>query len=380
MEFGLSDEERLFKDEVRRFVDQEVAPHVDTWETEERFPKKLFAKAGELGLFSVSLPEPEGGGGTVLMEAMMIEEMARVAPTVAGAFTAPLIMRALFKAAGTPDQWERFGLPTGRGLLVVSQAFTEPGAGSDLKAITTTATPKDGGYLIRGSKMFTSQSPFSDYTMVLAYLDSTAGTDGMGVFIVDHDTPGFRVERTVKTWALRYLETAAVSLEDCWVPADRLLGGAQSGGFKKAMATLNRERIFSTARAVGIIQGCYESALAYAKERTAFGRRIGDFQVTGFRIVDMLVALEAARLLTYRAAWLHDQGLRYETEVATAKIFATEAAEKVARDAVQIHGGYGVTKEFPVMRFYLDSKLGTVGAGSSEIMRRVIARGLGFEG
>jgi alkylation response protein AidB-like acyl-CoA dehydrogenase len=381
MDFAPNPDETLFRDEVRRFVAQEIVPYVDAWEREERFPKPLFARAGELGLLSVTVPEAEGGmGGTALMEAILIEELARVAPTVAAAFAAPLIISPLIRAAGTDEQWERFGLPIAQGRLVVSQAFTEPDAGSDLKSITTTAVRADGGYLLRGAKMFTSQSPFSDCVLVLAYIDRSAGADGMALFIVDRDNPGLRVERTIKTWAMRYLETAAVTLEDCRVEPDRLLGGETSGGFRKAMATLNRERILSTARAVGIMQGCYDAALAYSKQRKAFGKRIGDFQVTGFRIVDMLVALEAARLLTYRAAWLHDRGERYEVEVAAAKIFATEAAEKVARDAVQVHGGYGITKEFQVMRFYLDSKLGTVGAGSSEIMRRVIARNLGLEG
>src|SRR5581483_10083363 len=163
---------------------------------------------------------------------------------------------------------------------VVSQAFTEPDAGSDLKSITTTAVREDGGYRIRGAKMFTSQSPFSDCVLVLAYLDRSAGAEGMALFIVDRDNPGLRVERTVKTWSMRYLETAAVTLEDCQVGGDRLLGGETSGGFRKAMATLNRERILSTARAVGIMQGCYDAALAYSKQRKAFGKRIGDFQVT----------------------------------------------------------------------------------------------------
>jgi alkylation response protein AidB-like acyl-CoA dehydrogenase len=381
MELGLSDEERLFREEVRRFVEREVEPGVEEWEREERFPKPLFARAGELGLLSVSLPEAEGGmGGSALMEAMLVEEVARVAPTVAAAFAAPLVIWPLVRAAGTPEQWTGFGLPIARGRLVVSLAFTEPDAGSDLKAIGTRAVREDGGYVLRGAKMFTSQSPFSDCVLVLARLDAEAGSDGMGLFLVDRDTPGFRVERTVKTWSLRYLETAAVTLDGCRVPADRLLGGEAGGGFRRAMASLNRERIFSAARAVGIMQGCYDAALEYSKQRRAFGRRIGDFQSTGFRVVDMLVSLEAARLLCYRAAWLYDRGLRYDLEVAAAKVFATEAAEKVARDAVQVHGGYGVTKELGIMRFYLDSKLGTVGAGSSEVMRRVIARGIGLEG
>lgn len=186
MDFALSDEERLFKDEVRRFVEQEIAPNVDAWEEEERFPKPIFARAGDLG----DHPAGTGGyGGSAVMEAILIEEIARVAPTVAAAFAAPLIISPLVRAAGTHEQWERFGLPIAQGRLVVSQAFTEPDAGSDLTSITTTAVREDGGYVIRGAKMFTSQSPFSDCVLVLAYLDRSAGAEGMALFIVDRTTP-----------------------------------------------------------------------------------------------------------------------------------------------------------------------------------------------
>jgi alkylation response protein AidB-like acyl-CoA dehydrogenase len=378
LDFDFTPEQHELRRTVRAFAEREIAPLMVEAERTHTFPKHLFPRMGELGYFSLSAPVEVGGAGLgKVEETIVVEELARVSASVASTCANFFHLTPVFWAFGTPDQQQTYAVPTMRGLKVGALGLTEPNAGSDVKGTQTTATRVEGGWLINGSKQFTTNSPFADYTVVVAYTDKSRGIDGMAMFVVDKGTPGYTVSRLIETEAIRASETAEVALVDCFVPDSALLGDTE-GAFRRIMEHLNYHRIISCARALGIASAAMEAALAYSKQRVQFGRPIGSFQAIGHKLADMATKLEAARLLSYQAAWLHDQNRSFVKEIAMAKLFSTEVAVEIARDAVQIHGGNGVTADFPVMRYLRDSMLGTIGAGTSEIQRGIIARQLGL--
>jgi alkylation response protein AidB-like acyl-CoA dehydrogenase len=378
LNFDFTPEQQELRRTVRAFAEREIAPLMPEAERNHKFPVELFPRMGDLGFFSLSAPVEFGGAGLgKVEETIVVEELARVAASVASTCANFFHLTPVFWSFGSDAQKEKYGIPTMHGRKVGALGLTEPQAGSDVQSTQTTAQKVDGGWILNGRKTFTTNSSFADYTVALAYTDKTRGYDGMAMFVIDRGTPGLIISRTIETEAIRAAETAEVALEECFVPDENLLGPA-SGGFRRMMEHLNYHRIISCARALGIGQAAFEASLAYSKQRVQFGRPIGSFQAIRHKLADMAVKLEAARLLTYEAAWLNDQNRPFKKQIAIAKLYSTEAAVEIAREAVQIHGGNGVTADYPVMRYMRDSLLGTIGAGTSEIQRGIIARELGL--
>jgi hypothetical protein len=377
MEFETSFEHQSLRELVRDFGARELQPTIHEYEEQERFPRHLPKRLGELDLLDLGTPEQEYRA--LAEQCIVLEELARVSAGLASAisvtgYLVPNIVRAL----GTPEQIERYAAPLISGDQVAGFALTEPDAGSDVRSIRTKAVRTDGGYRINGSKMFTSNAPVADFLLVVAYTDSSKGIDGMSIFVVDIDTPGCTVMQKLKKESIRTCETSAVSFDDCEIPAGNLLG-AEGEGFRRVMKGLNADRMYNVARSLGIAQASFEAAKGYAQERRQFGKPIGSHQAIAFKLADMVVKLDAARLLAQRAAWLYDTDRPFVQQVSVAKLYVSEVCVEIAREAVQIHGGYGVIREMNVARYLRDSLLGPIGAGTSEIQRRIIARQLGLE-
>lgn len=379
LSFDFSEEQQMFRQAMRDFVRKEVAPLVDEAERTEVFPRQLYPMLGDLGYLSVGAPEELGGmGGGKIMEAIFIEEMAFACAGIAGSFAvSPFIVSPIIWNHGTVEQKKRYVIPTLKGQMISATGITEPNAGSDVRGIRTTAVRDGDCFVLNGSKTFITNGPIADYVLVVAYTDRSKGIAGMSNFIVEKGTPGFTVARKLEKETMRSSETAELAFDNCRVPVSNMVGG-EEGGFKRTMAGLNAERILSGARALGIARAAFEASVKYAKERVAFDQPIGRFQGNAFKLADMAMNVEAARLLVYQSAWLHDQGRPYIQEVALAKLFASEAAVRISRDAIQIHGGYGLMTEYPTARFMRDALLNTIGAGTSEIQRLIISKGLGL--
>jgi alkylation response protein AidB-like acyl-CoA dehydrogenase len=375
MDFALTDDQREIQALAREFADAEIAPHATDWDREHRFPHEVFARLAELGLMGVCVPEEDGGAGAdFLSYVLVLEELSRadagVGVTVAvhtSACTLPIL------AFGTDEQRRRFVPPLARGATLGAFALTEPDSGSDAGALRTTATPDDGGWHISGTKQWITNGSHAGTFIVFARTDSeTDGARGVSAFVLDRD----HVEVTREEEKLGLNSSSTVDLRiDALVPADRLLHEERKG-FTVAMATLDGGRIGIAAQAVGIAQAAYDVARAYALERRAFGRRIGDFQAIQWKLADMATEIDAARLLTHRAAWLKQEGRPHSAEGAKAKLFASEMARRQTAEAIQVLGGYGYTKEFPVERFYRDAKITEIYEGTSEVQRMVIARSI----
>jgi alkylation response protein AidB-like acyl-CoA dehydrogenase len=278
---------------------------------------------------------------------------------------------------GTESQKEEYLPPSAKGVKVASFALTEPDAGSDVMGIRTTAHLTEDHYVLNGRKVFVTNGTFSDFTLVVAYTDRSKRREGISIFILDKNTPGFHVTRKQKKEGNRSSETAEILLEDCQVDKSRLLG-QEEGKFKSLMSTLSGGRILIGARGIGLASAAFQAGLRYAKERMAFGRPIGSFQINKFRLAEMAMGLEAARLMVYKAAWMYDLKAKCVKEASMAKVMATDLAVKVANQVVQLYGGYGQMREFPVGRYLRDSKVGTIGEGSSEIQHLIVARELGL--
>jgi len=362
---------------VRDFADREVEPIAAQVDEEARFPAEVIRKAAEIGLMGTGYPEEYGGsGGGAVEQAIIFEELARVcaATSVILIVTNELASYPLY-SKGSEEQKRRYLTPLLRGEKLGAFGLTEAGAGSDVAAMVTTATKRDDGYVLNGNKLFISNGAEADIIIAFATLDRTQGYRGVTGFIVEKGTPGYSVGKHERKLGIRASSTTELVFEDCFIPAENLLG-EEGRGFRLALETIDGSRIGIAAQAVGIAQGAFEKSLAYAREREQFGQRIGDFQAIQWMLADMATQIDAARLLTYRAANLKDQGLPFLKESSMAKVFAAEAAMWVTTKAIQIHGGYGYTKDYPVERYFRDAKITEIYEGTSEMQRMTIARQL----
>ena len=375
MDFELSEEQQQIKMSVREFAEAEMAPHVLEWDEEQHFPIELKPKLAELGLLGVLFPEEYGGAGMGYVEyASIIEELSRVDGSVGISVAAhnSLCSNHIYQY-GNEQQKQKYLVPLARGEHLGAWGLTEPGAGSDASGTKSMAVRKDGGWVVNGSKNFITHAIHADTCVAFAVTNREKRSKGISAFIFEKGMKGFSPSKKENKLGLRASETASVVFEDCYVVEENLLG-EEGQGFVNAMQILDGGRISIAALAVGIAQGAYESALRYSQERQQFGKPIAEFQAIQFKLADMATQIDAARLLMYRAAWLKDQGKRTTKESSMAKLFASEVSVKVCEEAIQVHGGYGYTKDYPPEKYWRDSKLCTIGEGTSEIQRIIIAR------
>jgi butyryl-CoA dehydrogenase len=375
MDFELTDEQQLIRDAVREFAEAEVTPIAAELDRDHRFPSELIPKMAELNIMGMPFPEKFGGAGAdEVSYVLAVEEISRACASTGCILSAhsSLATWPVYKF-GTDAQKERYLHDMASGRRLGAFALTEPGAGTDAGSGTTTATLKGDAYVLNGSKIFITNAPFADVYVVFAKTDPAQGTRGMSAFIVEKETPGFSVGEAEHKLGIRASSTPPIYFADCHIPKDALLGG-EGDGFKIAMQTLDGGRIGIAAQALGIAQAALDAAVAYAKERVQFGKPIATLQAIQWMIADMATAVDAARLLVYRAAWCVDSGRPYGTEGAMAKLFASEAATRVCDRAIQVHGGYGYTESYPVERNYRDAKITEIYEGTSEVQRMVIAR------
>ena len=377
MQFALTDEQRLLRQTVREFAQAEIAPHVREWDQAQQYPRELIGKMAELGLMGIQIPEQWGGAGMSAIDyCLCLEEIARVDPAVALSVAAHNgLGPAHIFMFGTDQQKTRWLVPLAKGERLGAWALTEPGAGSDAAATRTTAVRDGGDWVLNGTKTFITHGASADVLVVMASTDRARGAKGISAFVVERGTPGLRAGRKEDKLGMRASETTEVILEHCRVPSDHLLG-EQDAGFIGALQVLDAGRIGIAALAVGLAQGAFESARQYASTRIQFGQPIASFQAIQWKLADMATRIDAARLLTWRAAFLKDRQQKTTLESAMAKLYSSEIAVRVADDAVQIHGGYGFVKDYPAEKFFRDVKLTTIGEGTSEIQRLVIARQL----
>jgi len=377
MNFELNEEQQQIKHSVREFAESEIRPNVMEWDESQHFPVELRPKLAELGLMGVLFPEEYGGAGMGYVEyATIIEELGRVCGSVALSVAAhnSLCSNHIF-TFGSEEQKQKYLIPLAQGESFGAWGLTESQAGSDASGTRTNAVRSNGGWKVNGSKNFITHGIACNTLVALAVTDKEKGNKGISAFIFDKSMEGFRSDKKENKVGMRASETASVVFEDCYVPDENRLGN-EGEGFSQAMRVLDGGRISIAALSVGIAQGAYEAALKYAKERQQFGKPIAEFQAIQFKLADMAMQIEAARLLTLQAAFLKDNDRKTTRESAMAKLFASEVAVKVAEESVQIHGGYGYTKDYPAEKYWRDSKLCTIGEGTSEIQRLVIAKQL----
>ncbi|MCW5959446.1 MAG: acyl-CoA dehydrogenase family protein [Pyrinomonadaceae bacterium] len=377
MNFELSEEQQQIKMSVREFAEAEIAPHVMEWDETQHFPEELRPKLAELGLLGILFPEKYGGSAMGYVEyATIIEEIARVCGSVGLSVAAhnSLCSNHIFMF-GTEKQKEKYLAPLARGESFGAWGLTEADAGSDASGTRTTAVRENGHFVVNGSKNFITHAISCHTCVAVAVTDRSKGNKGISAFIFDKSMEGFRPDHKENKLGMRASETASVVFEDCKVPEENLLGN-EGEGFLQAMKILDGGRISIAALSVGIAQGAYEAAVRYAKERQQFGKPIAEFQAIQFKLADMATEIEAARLLTMQAAFLKDNNKRVTRQSAMAKLFASEVAVRVSEESIQIHGGYGYTKDYPAEKYWRDSKLCTIGEGTSEIQRLVIAKDL----
>ena len=375
MDFRPTEAEEVTRRAVREFAAREIAPHVREWDEAQAFPPGLLARLAELGLLGIQFPARYGGAGLSAVEyCICIEELARVDPAIALTVAAHNGLAAAHVAAfGSEAQKERWLTPLARGEFLGAWALTEAGAGSDAGSLRTRARPDGDGWVLDGAKTFTTHAGLAGLTVVMAVTDPAARRHGISAFVVERGAPGLSAGRKENKLGMRASATADTRLDGCLVPRDHLLGRA-GRGFVDAMAVLDAGRIGIAALAVGLAQGAFDAARRHAAERTQFGRPLAGFQATQWKLADMATGIDAARLLTYRAAYLKDQGRPTTRESSMAKLYASEVAVRAAGECVQIHGGYGFVKDYPAEKLYRDVKLLTIGEGTSEIQRLVIAR------
>ena len=377
MDFRLTEEQELLRRTVREFAETEIAPHVMEWDQAQHFPSELIPALGQLGLMGIQVPEQYGGAGMSAIDyCLCIEELARVDPAVALSVAAHNgLCAAHIFMFGSDAQKQRYLTPLARGEQVGAWGLTESSSGSDAAALRTTAARCEGGWVLNGSKQFTTHGAVGDVMVAMALTDHSRGHRGISAFIIARGTPGMSAGRKEDKLGMRASETSEVIFDQCRVPHDHLLG-TEGEGFVNALQVLDAGRIGIAALSVGLAQGAYEAARSYALERRQFGKVIGEFQAIQWMLADNATRIEAARLLTYRAAYLKDHGRRMTLESAMAKLYASETAVRAADECVQIHGGYGFVKDYPAEKFFRDVKLTTIGEGTSEIQRLVIAREL----
>jgi len=377
MDFRLSEEQELLRRSVREFAETEIRPHVREWDQDQHFPVELMPKLAALGLLGIQFPEQYGGAGMTAVDyCICIEELARVDPGIALSVAAHNgLCSAHIALFGSEAQKQAYLVPLARGEKIGAWGLTESTSGSDAAGMRTTAAKAGACWALNGSKTFTTHGRVGDIMVVMAVTNRAAGAKGISAFVVERGTPGFTPGKKEDKLGMRASDTSEVIFENCRIPADQLIG-EEGQGFVNTMQVLDAGRIGIAALAVGLAQGAYEAALSYARERKAFGRTITSFQAIQFKLADAATKIEAARLLTYRAAYMKQQGLRTTLESSMAKLYASEIAVRVADDCVQIHGGYGFVKDYPAEKYFRDVKLTTIGEGTSEIQRLVIARQL----
>jgi alkylation response protein AidB-like acyl-CoA dehydrogenase len=377
MDFRLSEEQELLRRTVREFAEGEIRPHVMAWDEAQQFPMELLPKLAALGLTGVQFAEEYGGAALSAVDyCICIEELARVCPAIALSVAAHNgLCSAHIAAFGNDEQKRRFLPRLVRGEVLGAWGLTESGAGSDAAGMRTTAIRHGDCWVLNGAKTFITHGRIGGIMVVIAVTDRAQGHRGISAFVVEHGTPGMTAGKKEDKLGMRASDTSEVIFENCRVPADQLLGG-EGQGFINTLQVLDAGRIGIAALSVGLAQGAFEAARDYAKERRQFGQPIADFQAIQWKLADNATRIEAARLLTYRAAHLRDQGVRTTRESSMAKLFASEIAVRAADDGVQIHGGYGFVKDYPAEKYFRDVKLLTIGEGTSEIQRLVIARQL----
>jgi hypothetical protein len=378
VDFTFSDEQKHLRKSVREFAEGEIAPHVMEWDEAAHFPTELLPKLGEMGLMGVIFPEQYGGAGLGYVEyATVIEELARVDGSV-GLFVAAhnsLCSNHIYKF-GTEEQKKKYLVPLAQGRKLGAWSLTEPEAGSDAGGTRTTAVREGEEWILNGSKTFTTNGSYADVCVAMAVTDKSKESHGISAFILEKGMAGFRPGKKENKLGMRASDTSEVIFSDCRVSNCQLLGPLGEG-FISSLKVLDGGRISIAALGLGMAQGALDAATDYAKHRKQFGKSIAEFQAIQFKLADMATQVEAARLLVYQAAWLADQkGTRYTRESSMAKLFASEVAVRVANECVQIHGGYGFIKDYPAEKYYRDVKLCTIGEGTSEIQRLVIARQL----
>jgi alkylation response protein AidB-like acyl-CoA dehydrogenase len=377
VDFEYTAEQIQLRRSVREFAEAEIGPHVMEWDEAQTFPLETIRKLGKLGYMGSIFPEELGGAGLGYIEySIIIEELSRVDGSVGIILAAhtSLCSNHIFKM-GSDEQRKRYLPRLASGEWIGCWSLTEPEAGSDAAGTRTTATLEAGGWAINGAKTFTTNAHYADVCVAMAVTDRSGAQHGISAFIVEKGTPGFRAGKKENKLGLRASATGEVIFSDCRLGPSQLLG-KRGEGFVDSLRVLDGGRISIAALSIGMAQGAYDAALRYSKVRKQFGRPISEFQAIQHKLVDMATELDAARLLNYRAASRIDRGQRVTKESAMAKLFASEAAVRIANEAVQIHGGYGFIKDYPVEKFYRDVKLCTLGEGTSEIQRLVIARQL----
>ena len=377
MDFRPTEQQQVLRRAVREFAETEMRPFVREWDAAQAFPRALVSKMAALGLMGIQFPEEFGGAAMSAIDyCICVEELARVDPAVSLSVAAHNGLCASHLAMfGTEAQKRRYLVPLATGAWIGAWALTEPTAGSDAARIRTSAARDGDGWVINGTKTFITHGSIGDVMVVMAVTDRARAHRGISAFIVERGNPGMSPGRKEDKLGMRASDTSEVIFRECRVPADALLG-AEHEGFINTLQVLDAGRIGIAALAVGLAQGAYETARRYALERTQFGQPIASFQAIQWKLVDLATRIEAARLLTYRAAFLKDLGVRTSRESAEAKLFSSEVAVRASEDCVQIHGGYGFVKDYPAEKFFRDVKLTTIGEGTSEIQRLVIARQL----
>jgi butyryl-CoA dehydrogenase len=377
MDFGLTEDQQIFQRMVRDFATNELQPAAAQIDEEERFPAENVRKIAELGLMGVSIPEEYGGsGGDSVHLVIATEEIARACASTCTIYLASLSLACYpIYMFGTEEQKKRHVVPLAKGQKLACFGLTEPGAGSDAAAIKTAATRRGDHYVLDGTKTFITNGAEADIAVVFATADKSLRHKGIIALIVEKGTPGFSVGKKERKLGVRGSSTAELVFEGCQVPVGNRLG-EEGGGFRVAMGAIDASRINVAAQAVGIARAGLEASLAYARDRQQFGRAISDFQAVQWMLADMATQVDAARLLAYRAAFLKNQGLPYLKEAAMAKLFAAETAMSVTTKAVQIHGGYGYIKDYPVERYFRDAKITEIYEGTSEMQRMTIAKQL----
>ncbi len=376
--FGLTEEQEQLRREVRTFAEREVAPHVMEWDERSEFPHDVVKKLGGMGLMGVIFPEELGGAGMGYVEYVLaIEELSRVDGSV-GIIVAShnSLCTNHIMLAGDEAQRRRWVTKLASGEWLGAWGLTEPGSGSDAGGMRTTAVKRGDRWVLNGSKNFITNGTYADCALVLAVTDREKGTrGGISGFLVEKGTKGFRPGKKENKLGLRASDTAELIFEDCEIPAENLVG-REGEGFKDAMRVLDGGRISIAALSLGMARGALDAAMGYAQQRRQFGKAISEFQAIQFKLADMATQLDAAWLLTMRAAQMKDAGKKVTLESSMAKLYASEAACRICDEGVQIHGGYGFIKDYPAEKFYRDVKLCTIGEGTSEIQRMVIAREL----
>ena len=376
--FGLTEEQEQLRKEVRAFAEREVAPHVSEWDEKSEFPHAVVKKLGAMGLMGVIFPEELGGAGMGYVEYVLaVEELSRVDGSV-GIIVAShnSLCTNHIMLAGNDEQRKRWVTKLASGGWLGAWGLTEPGSGSDAAGMRTTAVKRGGKWVLNGSKTFITNGTYADCALVLAVTDREKGTrGGISGFLVEKGTKGFRPGKKENKLGLRASDTAELIFEECEIPAENLVG-KEGEGFKDAMRVLDGGRISIAALSLGMARGALDAAMRYAQQRRQFGKAISEFQAIQFKLATMATELDAAWLLTMRAARMKDAGQKVTLESAMAKLFASEVACRICDEGVQIHGGYGFIKDYPAEKFYRDVKLCTIGEGTSEIQRMVIAREL----